>query len=146
MSARQQPGAPTARTVRRGVERSSVAVSLGCSIALAYLVSACGSSSISVTSPTGSKCSVAVTNSMTSVPATGGTGTLTVQTNRDCTWSASTPTPWISLMSSASGQGEAAVPYRVESNVDPSPRHGVVTVNDTTADVTQDAAPCRFTL
>jgi hypothetical protein len=83
---------------------------------------------------------------MTSVPAAGASGTLTVKTNRDCTWSASTATSWISLMSSASGQGEAAVSYRVDTNVDPAPRHGIVTVNDATADITQEAAPCRFTV
>src|SRR5436190_9768264 len=123
-------------------QRSSVVARPLGLLALAYLVSSCGSSSISVTSPTGSKCSVALANSMTSVPAAGATGTLSIQTNRDCTWSASTPTPWISLMSSASGQGEAKVSYHVDSNVDPAPRHGIVTVNDTTADITQDAAPC----
>jgi hypothetical protein len=127
-------------------QRSSFAASLLWSIALAYFASACGSSSISVTSPSDSKCSVSVGNSMTSVPATGAAGTLTIKTNRDCTWSASTSTSWISLMSSPSGQGEAALSYRVEGNVDPSPRHGVVTVNDATADITQEAAPCRFTV
>src|SRR5439155_15384476 len=124
---------------------SAVARPLGL-LALAYLVSSCGSSSISVASPTGSKCSVALTNSMTSVPAAGATGALAIQTNRDCTWSASTPTSWISVMSSANGQGEATLSYRVDSNVDPAPRHGMVTVNDTTADITQEAAPCRFTV
>jgi Viral BACON domain/Putative binding domain, N-terminal len=127
-------------------QRSSVAAGLLWSIALAFLASACGSSSISVTSPGDSKCPVSVGNSMTSVPATGASGTLTIKTNRDCTWSASTSTSWISLMSSASGQGEAALSYRVDGNVDPFPRHGMVTVNDVTADITQEAAPCRFTV
>jgi all-beta uncharacterized protein/BACON domain-containing protein len=127
-------------------QRSSVAAGLLWSAVLVIFASGCGSSSISVTSPTGSKCSVTVSNSMATVPAAGATGTLTIKTNRECTWSASTATAWISLMSSANGQGEATLSYRVEANVDPSPRHGVVTVNDTTADITQDAAPCRFTV
>src|SRR5947207_4601479 len=116
------------------------------SIALACLAPACGSSSISVSSPTGVKCSVALTNSMTSVPAAGATGTLTIQTNRDCTWSASTSTPWISLMSSGNGQGEASLSYRVDANSDPSPRHGIVNVTDSTGGITQEAAPCRFSV
>jgi hypothetical protein len=127
-------------------QRSSVTAGLLWSIALACLASACGSSSISVTSPSGEKCSVSVTNSISSVPAAGASGTLTIATNRDCTWSASTPTPWISIASSTNGQGEATLTYRVAANIDPSPRHGVVTVNDTTVEVTQEPAPCRYTV
>jgi hypothetical protein len=127
-------------------QRCSVAARLFWCVALASLASACGSSSIAVTTPTGSKCSVTVANSMSSVPAGGAAGTLTISTNRDCTWSASTPTPWISITSTPNGQGEATLSYRVAANVDPSPRHGLVTVNDATADVTQEAAPCVFTV
>jgi hypothetical protein len=83
---------------------------------------------------------------MPSVPAAGASGTITISTNRDCTWSASTATAWISITSSGSGQGEATLTYRVAANVDPSPRHGTVTVNDSTVDVTQEPAPCRFTV
>jgi Putative binding domain, N-terminal/Viral BACON domain len=127
-------------------QRSLHVASLLWCVTLACLASACGSSSISVTSPGGAKCSVAVTNSMSSAPAAGANGTLTIATNRDCTWSASTTTPWISITSSGNGQGEATVSYRVAPNADPSPRHGVVTVNDATVDVTQEAAPCSFTV
>jgi hypothetical protein len=127
-------------------QRSSVVARLLWCAALVCLASACGSSSISVTTPSGAKCSVSVTNSMSSVPAAGAAGTLTISTNRDCTWSASTTTPWISITSSGTGQGEATLTYRVAANVDPSPRHGIVTVNDATVDVTQEPAPCRFTV
>lgn len=102
-----------------------------------------GSSSISVLEPSGSKCDISLTNSLQRVPADGGTGNLTVATNRECSWSARAEAPWITL-SGSEGQGPAAVSYTVAPNVNGQPRQGSVVVGQNRISVTQDAAPCRF--
>ena len=119
---------------------------LWCVCLLAILASRCGSTSVSVTAPTGSKCQVAATSSMASAPANGGAGTINVNTTRDCTWSASSATPWIAITSGTSGQGEGSVAFRVSQNTDAAARRGTVTVNDAQIAISQDPAPCKFTL
>jgi hypothetical protein len=113
---------------------------------LAFLAAGCGSTSVSVTSPTGSKCQVSATSTLPSAPATGGAGTINVNTNRDCTWSASSAAAWIAITSGTTGQGEGSVAFRVSENPDPSPRRGMVTVNDAQIAISQDPAPCKFTV
>jgi hypothetical protein len=83
---------------------------------------------------------------MPSAPATGGAGTINVDTTRDCTWLASSGAPWIAITGGASGQGEGSVAFRVSENTVPSARRGMVTVNDAQIAISQDAAPCKFTL
>jgi hypothetical protein len=102
-----------------------------------------GSSSTSIVAPSGTKCAISVTNNLSSVPAAGGTGNLTVATNRECSWSARAEAPWISL-SSAEGQGPAAVSYTVAVNANVTPRQGAVAVGEQRVVVTQEAAPCRY--
>jgi hypothetical protein len=106
----------------------------------------CGSSSTSITGPTGSKCSVTVSSSSPNVAASGGAGTLTVSTSRDCTWAASSSNEWIALTSASSGQGDGSVAYRVAANVDHVARRGTLEVNDQHVEIAQDAAVCQFTL
>jgi hypothetical protein len=116
------------------------------SIAVALIASACGSSSIAVTGPTTPKCQVSATNSLASVPADGATGTITIDTTRDCTWTASSGASWIALTSEAAGQGSGSVAYRVAANADPSARRAMVDVNDAQVVVAQDPGVCRFTV
>src|SRR5437870_11325843 len=84
-------------------------------IAVAGAALGCGSTTTSVTGPSGEKCEIAVTNNTAELPASGGTGTLTVATSRDCTWSAAADAPWVSL-TTTSGQGAASVNYSVLPN------------------------------
>ena len=126
--------------------RHTAVLALLLSTVAAYLNVACGSSSINVTAPTDVKCKVTATNAGSSAPPDGMSGAITISTNRDCTWSASTTTQWISLTSAVTGQGEGTLTYRVAANPDPSPRHGTVKVNDATVDLAQDAAVCRFSV
>ncbi len=115
---------------------------LACAVAL----SACGSASESVTGPSGPKCQVRAVARDASAPASGGTGTLLISANRDCTWAAVSTAAWITITSSTIGQGDGTVAYRVAENTDPVSRRGVVAVNDAQVSITQDAAPCRFTV
>ncbi len=83
---------------------------------------------------------------MASAPANGGAGTINVNTTRDCTWSASTAASWIAITSGTSGQGEGSVAFRVSENPDAAARRGTVTVNDAQIAISQDPAPCKFTI
>src|SRR5262249_9558671 len=124
----------------RGIRLTSLFV---LSLALAALAPACTSSNTNVTAPTGEKCSVTATSSMTTAPAAGADATVNVNTERDCTWSASTPTSWITL-GPTSGQGSGAIDVRVAANPVPSARSGAVAVNGENVTISQAAAPCTF--
>jgi len=82
---------------------------------------------------------------MSSVPAGGAAGTITVTTTRDCTWAASTSASWVVITSGTNGQGSGSLGYRVAANTDTAPRRTTVDVNTTTVDIAQDGAQCRVT-
>src|SRR5215213_3838553 len=104
---------------------------------LLLLTNGCsGTATTNVVAPSTSKCQVSVTNSVASVPAAGGSGNLTVSTNRDCSWSAHSDASWITL-SSAEGQGPAAVNYTVTANANATPRQGGVVVEEQRVVVSQ---------
>lgn len=70
---------------------------------------------------------------------------LAVSTNRECSWTASPSGEWIHLGSS-SGQGEGTVSFTVASNDDPSGRRGTISVAGQQVAISQEAAPCVFTV
>src|SRR5919197_513025 len=112
-------------------------------VAIAFAAARCGSTSTSVIGPSGSKCEVSVKNNTPELAASGGNGSVTVTTSRECSWSASTEAPWISL-AVTSGQGPGTVNYSVLPNPSGTPRHGRVVVAEQTIDVAQAAAACRY--
>jgi hypothetical protein len=119
----------------------------GVAAVLALLTLSCTSTSIGVTAPTAVKCQVSVENSLsTNVPSAGAAGTLELTTNRDCTWSVTSSAAWTQLGGEASGQGSATVSYKVLANPDAIVRRATIEVNNTQVALTQDGAPCRFTV
>jgi Domain of unknown function (DUF5666)/Viral BACON domain len=108
---------------------------------------ACTSSqtSTALTAPTSAKCQVQLASTATSFTADGGAGTLAVTTTRDCAWSVSTSVNWVAI-ANTSGQGEASIPYTVAVNPVPVSRAADITVSDATLQVSQAAAPCRYSL
>ncbi len=108
--------------------------------------SSCGSSTAtSATSPNEpSRCQVTVSGSPASVPASGGGGSVSVSTTRDCTWSASPGTAWITLSGTTSGQGDGTFQFSVAANSAVSARNGTIAVNGQNFAVSQQAAPCSF--
>lgn len=102
-----------------------------------------GSATTSVSAPTLTKCAVSISNNSPEIPASGGTGTLAVNTERECAWSASSKDSWITL-NATSGQGEATLRYTVQPNPNGTRRQGHLTVSDQTAEVIQAAAPCQY--
>jgi len=115
-------------------------------LALCASIGACSSANESVTSPSAMKCGITATATPTSFSAAGGDGTLTVSTARECQWTAAAAGSWIQLGGSTQGQGETTVPFKVAANADPSTRRGTISVGDQQVGITQDAAPCAFTV
>ena len=108
---------------------------------------ACGSTSSSTSvGPTPSRCAVSVAPSPAAFPPTGGSGNLVVSAARECSWTASTQTNWISLVQPIEGQGDGSVRYSVAANPQASPRTGTVTVGAQSTQISQQPAPCRFEL
>ena len=114
--------------------------------ALALVAAACGSSSTTSSGPTPVKCQVSLSLPLSTVDATGGTGTLNVSTSAECAWSAASSVSWISGLTPASGQGQGQVQFQVAPNPGPSPRQGDITLNGVTARLSQMGVGCRIEL
>ena len=111
------------------------------------LVAGCGSSGYTATSPSSiSKCGVALEAPASTLSASGGTGSITIATERECQWSAQSDAAWLTIPSGTSGQGEGVVQFAAAANLDPVVRTGGITVNTRRAQVTQAAAECSFSL
>ena len=111
------------------------------------LSAACGSTSSSTTtSPSPVRCAVAATANPSTFPASGGTGSLVVSAARECSWSAASQAAWIALAAPTEGQGDGRVTYTVAANGAASARRGTLVLGSVSAEVTQQAAPCRFEL
>jgi len=126
--------------------RSTRTHELATLVVCAAIVAACSQTSTSVSAPSASKCAVAVTNAPSApFPSTGGNGTLGVSTTRDCTWTVSADSSWVSI-ATTSGQGDGSVQFSVSANLVPSPRSAALIVSSQRVPVNQAAAPCRFDL
>jgi hypothetical protein len=80
------------------------------------------------------------------VPATGGSGSISVKTARECQWTAQPEVNWLNITAGATGQGDGAVQFTAAANSDPVARNGGVMVNGLRAQITQAAGECRFEL
>jgi hypothetical protein len=111
------------------------------------LLAACGaSSSTSVTAPTTSRCAVSAQTAQKTIAAAGGTGSVSVDTARECQWSATADAPWLSIMSGGSGQGAGSLTFSAAANASVTMRVGRINVNDQHVEVTQEAAVCDYTV
>ena len=68
----------------------------------------------------------------------GGTATINVSTSNACTWTASSSTSWISVVSGASGTGNGTVTFSYTRNDSRDNRTGSLTVAGRTATVEQN--------
>lgn len=108
---------------------------------------ACGSTSTSTSvSPSPVRCATSAAANPVVFTSAGGSGTLVVSAARECSWTASTQTPWITLKPPAEGQGDGSLAFSVAVNPAAVARRGTVTVGSHSVDLTQEAAPCRFEL
>jgi len=105
---------------------------------------ACTSSSLNSTGPSTAKCQVTVANADTTIAAAGGTTSVAITAQPECTWTASTDVGWITDLAPTAGQGTSAVQVRVAANADPVTRRGMVHIGATDVQITQAAAACVF--
>ena len=101
--------------------------------------------STGVTPTSTQKCQFRVSSSSSSFSDGGGTGTLTIDTTRDCSWSVSSSADWVSV-ATPSGQGGASVSYTVSASTVPQVRTANLAVEGQSVQLSQQAAPCRFSL
>jgi Putative binding domain, N-terminal/Viral BACON domain len=109
------------------------------------LVSSCGSTE-TMTAPAQIRCSVQAQAENLSFTFDGGTGTLRVTTNRECTWSAQSEAPWVTLTPPMKGQGDGTVQFTVAANGLPLSRATAITVEDQRLQISQTGRPCGFRL
>jgi hypothetical protein len=82
----------------------------------------------------------------TSLSASGGSASVTVTTATGCAWTAAEPASWLTITSGASASGTGTVSYTAAANTTTSPRSTTLTVAGQAVTVSQDAAPCSFTV
>jgi hypothetical protein len=113
----------------------------------AFAPTGCGSSAATnVVSGSTSKCQVTASASARSFPSAGGTGSVAVTTDRECSWTVTSDSTWVSFATPASGQGNATVAFSVAANPAASARAGHIQVNDQQVQISEDPAPCRYAI
>ncbi|MGD0230427.1 MAG: C1 family peptidase [Syntrophorhabdales bacterium] len=97
-------------------------------------------------------CTYSISSAGTTIPITGGTGTISVYTaGSNCKWTATSSEPWIQVTSGASGTGNGTVSFSVSPNSPtanqgaPS-RTGAISVAGYTHTVTQQDLACTYTV
>ena len=101
-------------------------------------------------SPTEPSCSVTVSPTSVSVPASGGTASVTITVAQGCAWTAQSNASWLTV-APPSGSGGTSVTLTATANASDSPRTGTATVADHTITVAQDGTPpvppsCTFSV
>jgi Putative binding domain, N-terminal/Viral BACON domain len=94
-----------------------------------------------------STCRYTLNPNSASLGYVGGTVSMSVSTDSDCSWTSTATGPWITITSGESGAGNGSVEFRVAQNSGLA-RSGTVTVGSTTISVSQsrDPSTCRYSL
>lgn len=129
--------------MRYGGERLFATAS---ALLLAIVAGSCTASETSVTAPTAQKCQVSASGSPVSFDASGGSGTLAISAARDCTWSLTVDSSWVTVGGDHSGQGDASIGFTVGANPQTAGRSATVAVSGQSVRLSQSGAPCVFSL
>lgn len=79
--------------------------------------------------------------------STGGTGTITVQGPANCSRTAVSSVPWITLTAGASDEGPGTISFAVAANETRDLRVGVIVINGgTSVTISQQASNCSYSL
>ncbi|RPJ53535.1 MAG: hypothetical protein EHM24_32775, partial [Acidobacteria bacterium] len=113
-------------------------------VAASFALFACDASTTTVLGPTPPKCSVTASAEPRSFGVAGGSGTLSITTERECSWTVTAEAAWLSLPSNRQGQGPATLAYTVSQNQAPAARSAAIAVNDARVEISQQAAACTF--
>jgi hypothetical protein len=108
-------------------------------------LAACSSTTTIASAPSPAKCGLTLSG-LATLTAEEGAASVTVTTQPECAWTASTEAAWISGFSPSSGQGQGTLSFQVAANPQAAARDADVMVNDERLRVTQAAATCRFTI
>ena len=90
-------------------------------------------------------CAYSLGSSGQTVPAAGGSGTVSLTSIAGCSWSATSSASWVTI-SPSSGTGSGTVSFTAAANPAPSARTAILTIGGQTFTVTQAAPACTFTL
>ncbi len=108
----------------------------------AYLIEAgsgvMGNYSLNLSVPDG--CTYSLSAPSQSIPADGGTGSVSVTTQSGCTWSATPSDSWMTITSGAGGTGNGTVNFSVSANPGANPRTGTITIGGQALTVNQAGA------
>jgi Putative binding domain, N-terminal/Viral BACON domain len=91
------------------------------------------------------QCTSSVTPTSVSVSSIGSTSALSVVSGTNCTWTAVSMVPWITV-NSATGHGIGQVNYTVAANTTGVVRIGTMTVAGQTVTFTQAASSCTYSV
>ncbi len=94
-------------------------------------------------------CTYSLSSTSESVPADGGTGSITVSAPGACDWTAQSSASWLTVTAGASGSGNGTVQYSAAAHTDTTPRSASLTIAGQTVTVSQAAAPpppCTFSV
>ena len=91
-------------------------------------------------------CSYTLNPASASPNAAGGPGVVTVAAPGGCSWTAFANTPWITIVSAASGVGTGSISYNVAPNPSSVARTGTISAGGQTFSVTQTGAPPSVSL
>ena len=94
--------------------------------------------------PSNASCTYSISPTSASIPAAGGSGSVTVTTQAGCAWSATSTSAFVTVTSGSSGTGNGTVAYSVAQNTNTA-RSGGITIAGQTFTVNQ-AAACSYTL
>ena len=89
-----------------------------------------------VTISQGNGCTFVLSATNTPAAASGGDGSVTVAAGDGCAWTAASNAPWITLLTSSTNTGSAAVNYTVAANTGPA-RAGTLSIAGQTFTVNQ---------
>ena len=112
----------------RSPARSVLASSLA--LALAFATIGCESKSSTSTGPSPVKCQVSLEAPANTIDPGGGKDAITVSTQPECSWTASSGASWISGLTPASGQGSGRIEFQASANPAGTMRQGDIAVNE----------------
>ena len=81
----------------------------------------------------------------TSISGAGGSGAVTVTAAANCTWTATTNVPWISIVGGTNGTGNGSVSFTVQPNPGAA-RNGILNIGGQRFTVTQQQAECSYSI
>jgi hypothetical protein len=90
-------------------------------------------------------CGFALSPATIDIAAAGGEGRTNVSAGSGCAWNAVANAAWITITAGSSGTGNGVVVFNAAMNAGAA-RSGTVTIGGQTLTVTQQAAPCSFSI